>query len=114
MASEETRTTLAEKIRKLPMSVFNSKDLSEMTTHMMGDVSTAEHALSHVIPQHSKCNIDYSNMCAWLSLIGECPLPYLFLYNCFYDILGRMIYGKQQKHAAAHLAASGQVQSINY
>jgi ATP-binding cassette subfamily B protein len=30
MESEKTRITLAEHIRKLPMSVFNSKDLTEL------------------------------------------------------------------------------------
>ena len=51
MESENTRIALAEHIRKLPMSVFNSKNLSELTTNLMGDVATSEHVLSHVYPQ---------------------------------------------------------------
>ncbi|NLJ16794.1 MAG: ABC transporter ATP-binding protein [Clostridiales bacterium] len=114
MASEETRTTLAEKIRKLPMSVFNSKDLSEMTTHMMGDVSTAEHALSHVIPQLIANAISITVICLCMAVFDwrmsiavfiSVPIAFMIIF------LGRMIYGKlSKKHAAAHLAASGQVQ----
>lgn len=51
MESRNTRIALAEHIRKLPMSLFNSKDLTELTTNMMGDVETCEHVLSHVYPQ---------------------------------------------------------------
>lgn len=114
MASEETRTTLAEKIRKLPMSVFNSKDLSEMTTHMMSDVSTAEHALSHVIPQLIANAISITVICLCMAVFDwrmsiavfiSVPIAFMIIF------LGRMIYGKlSKKHAAAHLAASGQVQ----
>ena len=49
--SESTRVSMAEHIRKLPMSFFNSKDLSDLTTNLMGDVATSEHVLSHVVPQ---------------------------------------------------------------
>ncbi|NTV79791.1 MAG: ABC transporter ATP-binding protein, partial [Clostridiales bacterium] len=40
LESKNTRIALAEHIRKLPMSLFNSKDLTELTTNMMGDVET--------------------------------------------------------------------------
>lgn len=49
--AKNTRINIAEQIRKLPMSVFNSKDLSELTTSIMGDVAVTEHVLSHVLPQ---------------------------------------------------------------
>ena len=49
--AEHTRIAMAEHIRKLPMSLFNSKDLSELTTNLIGDVATSEHVLSHVVPQ---------------------------------------------------------------
>lgn len=51
MEAENTRVEVAERIRRLPMSFFNSKDLSELTTNLIGDCSTLEHVLSHVVPQ---------------------------------------------------------------
>lgn len=49
--SANKRISLAEKIRKLPLSFFSNKDLSEMTTTMMGDVTSLEQTFSHAIPQ---------------------------------------------------------------
>ena len=49
--SEKTRINTIEHIRKLPMSVFNSKNLSELTTNIMSDAETAEHTMSHIVPQ---------------------------------------------------------------
>ena len=48
--SEKIRLELAEHIRRLPLSFFNHKDLSELTTNMMADCTTIEHTMSHVIP----------------------------------------------------------------
>lgn len=47
----EKRIGIAEHLRRLPLSFFNQKDLTELTTHMMGDCSGIEHAYSHVMPQ---------------------------------------------------------------
>ena len=49
--SEKTRIKTIEHIRKLPMSVFNSKNLSELTTNIMADAEVAEHTMSHIVPQ---------------------------------------------------------------
>ena len=40
--SNKTRLNIAEYLRKLPMSFFNTKDLSELTTNMMSDCSSME------------------------------------------------------------------------
>ncbi|MDR3171811.1 MAG: ABC transporter ATP-binding protein/permease [Treponema sp.] len=48
--SEKIRVDVAERIRKLPLSFFNKKDLSELTTNMMADCASIEHAMSHVVP----------------------------------------------------------------
>ncbi len=47
----EKRIGIAEHLRRLPLSFFNQKDLTELTTNMMGDCSGIEHAYSHVMPQ---------------------------------------------------------------
>lgn len=45
------RITLAEKLRKLPLSFFGKKDLSDLTSTIMADCSTIETASSHWIPE---------------------------------------------------------------
>lgn len=48
--SSITRLRIAEHLRKLPMSFFNTKDLSELTANMMSDCSSMESMLSSTIP----------------------------------------------------------------
>lgn len=45
------RRSLAEKIRKLPLSYFGKKDLSDLTSTIMADCATLETASSHWIPE---------------------------------------------------------------
>jgi len=114
MESENTRTSLAEHIRKLPMSVFNSKNLSELTTNLMGDVATSEHVLSHVYPQIAANVISITVICImiafydWrmaLAIFISVPVAFAIIF------LSRRIQVRLgQKHADAKLAASDQVQ----
>jgi ATP-binding cassette subfamily B protein len=48
--AEKIRLAVAEHIRKLPLSFFNRKDLSEITTNMMDDCTSVEHVMSHLVP----------------------------------------------------------------
>ena len=45
------RTTIAEKLRKLPLSYFGKKNLADLTTNIMGDCAMIETASSHWIPE---------------------------------------------------------------
>ncbi len=45
------RITLAEKLRKIPLSFFGKKDLSDLTSAIMNDCATMETASSHWIPE---------------------------------------------------------------
>ena len=45
------RTTLAERLRKLPLSFFAKKDLSDLTATIMADCAQIETASSHWIPE---------------------------------------------------------------
>jgi ATP-binding cassette subfamily B protein len=45
------RINLAEKLRKLPLSFFGKKDLSDLTSTIMSDSATLETAFSHWIPE---------------------------------------------------------------
>ncbi len=45
------RTTIAEKLRKLPLSYFGKKNIADLTTNVMGDCAMIETASSHWIPE---------------------------------------------------------------
>lgn len=48
--SATKRITLAETLRKLPLSFFRKKDLSDITTTIMTDTAELEQSFSHYIP----------------------------------------------------------------
>ncbi|MDR1013611.1 MAG: ABC transporter ATP-binding protein/permease [Coriobacteriales bacterium] len=85
LETEHTRVTVAERIRRLPMSVFNSRDLTDLTTSIMGDVATTEHVLSHIIPQLAANAVSITVISAllavfdWrLALSVYCTVPLAF------------------------------------
>lgn len=43
--SEKRRITLAEKLRTLPLSFFHERDLADLTSIIMGDCASFEHAI---------------------------------------------------------------------
>ena len=45
------RISLAEQLRKIPLSFFGKKDLSDLTSTIMADCATLETASSHWIPE---------------------------------------------------------------
>ena len=45
------RTAIAEKLRKLPLSYFDKKNIADLTTNIMGDCAMIETASSHWIPE---------------------------------------------------------------
>ena len=49
--SEANRLRVAEKMRKLPMSFFNARDLSELSSNIMTDCTNIETATSNIVPQ---------------------------------------------------------------
>ena len=112
--SESTRVVLAEHIRKLPMSVFNAKDLSELTTNLMGDVATSERVTGHIIPQLASNLISISVICLmlaffdWrlaLAVFATVPIAFLII------ITSRGIQKRLgTKQSEAKLAASKQTQ----
>ncbi len=114
MESENTRITVAEHIRRLPMSFFNSKDLSELTTNIMADCSTTEHILSHIVPQLVANAISITLICAmmaafdWRMAIAVfCTVPVALLV-----VLGsKKIQDRlSEKQVESKLKASEQVQ----
>ncbi len=64
--SGKRRVSLAEKLRKLPLSFFGKKDLADLTNTIMSDAETLEHASSHQIPQFYGSLISTSLICIGL------------------------------------------------
>ena len=62
------RVTLAEKLRKIPLSFFGKKDLSDLTSTIMNDCAQMETASSHFIPE----------------LFGACISPALIAVGLFF------------------------------
>jgi ATP-binding cassette subfamily B protein len=114
MQCEQTRVTVAEHIRRLPMSVFNSKDLSELTTNVMGDVATSEQVMSHIIPQLIANIISITAICIMLAIYDWRMALAIFVtvpLALGIIILSRKIYGNvSKKQVAAKLAAAERVQ----
>lgn len=114
MEAEVSRISIAEHIRKLPMSFFNSKDLSELTTNIMADCTTTEHVLSHIIPQLFSNAISLTLICLMVALFDWRLALAIFITVpvAFFIILAsRKIQRKlSEKHVEAKLKASGQVQ----
>ena len=46
---KETRISLAERMRKLPLGYFGKRDLADLTETIMGDVNRLEHVWSHCL-----------------------------------------------------------------
>ncbi|MDO7975300.1 ABC transporter ATP-binding protein [Oceanotoga teriensis] len=49
--SENRRIKLAEKLRELPLSFFGKRNVSDLTSILLADCASLEHAFSHAIPQ---------------------------------------------------------------
>ena len=49
--SASRRVSLAETLRKLPLSFFGSRDLSDLTSTMIADCSSLDQMFSHYVPQ---------------------------------------------------------------
>ena len=80
--SGKRRVSLAEKLRKLPLSFFGKKDLADLTGTIMADAETLEHASSHQIPQFYGSLISTVLICAGLffykwemALAAVWPIP---------------------------------------
>ncbi len=49
--SAEVRVSIAEKMRKLPLSFFSKKDPTDLTVRILGDVTMQESAMTHWFPE---------------------------------------------------------------
>lgn len=80
--SAARRISLAEKLRKLPLSFFGKRDLADLTSTIMSDAEALEHAGSHMIPQYYGSIVSTLIICAGLfffqwkmALAAVWPIP---------------------------------------
>ena len=112
--SERRRITLAEKLRTLPLRFFEERDLSDLTSTIMGDCSGFEHAFSHTVPQFWGSLLSTALVCIallvydWrmgLALLWVAPAAFAIV------LLSRKLQERQgQKHMAAKLALADGIQ----
>ncbi len=112
--SERRRITLAEKLRTMPIRFFQQRDLSDLTSTIMGDCSGFEHAFSHTVPQFWGSVISTAIVCIalliydWrmgLALLWVAPAAFaiVILSRKWQEKLG-------QKHIEAKLALADGIQ----
>lgn len=68
--SERRRITLAEKLRTLPLGFFHERDLADLTSTIMGDCASFEHAFSHTVPQFFGALISTAIVCIVLLIMN--------------------------------------------
>lgn len=67
--SARRRISLAEKLRTLPLAFFHERDLSDLTSTIMGDCASFEHAFSHTVPQFFGAVISTAIVCIALLIM---------------------------------------------
>lgn len=109
-----TRIRIAEHLRKLPMSFFNTKDLSDITTNMMADCASMESMLSSTIPPLIANIISVMITCVCLAFFDWrmalaifCTMPITFLIIWCGRKLQLRLFDRQ---VGIKLAASSQIQ----
>jgi ATP-binding cassette subfamily B protein len=113
-AAEEKRTSLAEHLRKLPLSYFNKKDLTEITVNMMSDCGMIEQSFSSITPAFGGTLLNLLLTCVLLAVFDwhmalaifiSVPVSFGFLLLCrsMHDRIGR-------SHLQSKLDASEQMQ----
>lgn len=112
--SSERRTGLAEHLRKLPMSFFGKKDLTELTVNMMTDCGTMEQSFSSIFPQMLGTLINVVITCGILMIVNlqmgiavfvSVPVSFglLLVFRALHDRIGN-------EHLQSKLEASEQMQ----
>lgn len=112
--STHIRIEVAEHMRRLPLSFFNRKDLSELTTNIMGDCATVEQMMSHAVPQIAANSISITVVSVLLAFYDwRMTLALLFVLPISMGViyLSKRIQKRfGERHVKAKLNASKQIQ----
>ncbi len=108
------RISLAEQLRKIPLSFFGKKDLADLTNSIMGDCATLETAFSHYVPALAGSLISTTliSVCLFfydrrMALAAVWVLPVAFTITIF---SGRIQEYFNRKSVAANVALESGVQ----
>lgn len=108
------RISLAEQLRKIPLSFFGKKDLADLTNSIMGDCATLETAFSHYVPALAGSLISTTliSVCLFfydrrMALAAVWVLPVAFTITFF---SGRIQEYFNRKSVAANVALESGVQ----
>ncbi len=103
------RIVLAEKLRKLPLSYFGKKDLTDLTSTLLSDTETMEHTMSHQIPQFYGAIISTILICIPLCFFNwKMALAALWVLPLSLIIVGtsknvQLHFSRKHKEANLHL-----------
>lgn len=68
--SARRRIGIAEKLRILPLTFFHQRDVADLTSIIMGDCASFEHAFSHTVPQFFGAIISTGIVCIGLLIFN--------------------------------------------
>lgn len=112
--SGKRRISLAEHLRKIPLSFFGKKDLADLTNSIMGDCATLETAFSHYVPAlaGSVASATLVSICLFIydwrmALAAVWVLPIAFLITFFSSHVQQYF---NNKSVAANVALEDSVQ----
>ena len=112
--SGKRRISLAEHLRKIPLSFFGKKDLADLTNSIMGDCATLETAFSHYVPAlaGSVVSATLVSICLFIydwrmALAAVWVLPIAFLITFFSSHVQQYF---NNKSVAANVALEDSVQ----
>ncbi|QZE15771.1 ABC transporter ATP-binding protein/permease [Halosquirtibacter laminarini] len=121
--SSQRRISLAEKLRKLPLSFFGKRDLSDLSTTLMNDATDLEHIFSHAVPQLiaslvtiliASIGLFSLNWQLSLALLWVVPISFFFIAMSKkkIDKINISLYGKKQDVAEKIFEGVDLVQEI--
>ncbi len=112
--SGKRRISLAEHLRKIPLSFFGKKDLADLTNSIMGDCATLETAFSHYVPAlaGSVVSATLVSICLFIydwrmALAAVWVLPIAFIITFFSSHIQQYF---NNKSVAANVALEDSVQ----
>lgn len=110
------RVELSNRLRKLPLSFFAHRDLSDLTTTILSDMEAMEHAYSHAVPSFYGTilsvlfiALSISLMSPWMALALLWPFP---IAIGFLFLMRKKKYEKDKAHADEKLIVSEKIQEM--
>ena len=98
------RISLAESLRKLPLSYFGRQDLSYLTSTLLNDVTLIEESLSHAVPEMFGGSISILIAAALLAFLDWRMTTALFIFafaGFFIIVAARSVLAKKAKQVFA-------------